>query len=236
MPTKTPPKASGPKLPEALTRKIGPAPAWVWGVTGIVAFVVYRRYANKATSSPSALVGAPTTGSATTSGGGSAGGTSGSTGAGSGMGTAVDNLNPDLLNAFGGLASALSYSLVSAVSGIESLGTEALAQSGATQRASWDSITSLIAGSRNYAPLAPTTTQTTVYVSPPQAPPASGGGGAQSSSSMPVTYTPAGVPTSEWFATVNEYGAGSPQALAGYLSPEQEAVRHESGRGNLEYG
>lgn len=123
------------KTANPLTAKLGPAPLWAWAVAGAVGFALFRRSGSGAQGSVTSggLVATPTNTDYTP--------TSGAGGNTSGV---VDQLNPVLLALLGDQTNALSYALISAVTGIEGLGEEALRQSGETNRAileNWKALT-----------------------------------------------------------------------------------------------
>jgi hypothetical protein len=118
---------------KAISKRIGPLPAWAWAVSAIVVYFLYKRFAAGGTSaaatSPASV--ATSTQPFQVSTGGSA--------PASGQGSAVDNVTASLLAAFGqnlvDVNSNLVTGLLGSQSTIEGLGTEALRQSGAAEQA-----------------------------------------------------------------------------------------------------
>lgn len=115
-------------------RKLGPAPVWVWAVSALVLWFLYRRFFAGGTaasqSSPTSIgTGTYDAGTVATGGGAPA----------SGGGSAADNLNADLIGqltgSLVGVNSNLTTALMNSTNAVEGLGSQALAQSGYLQQA-----------------------------------------------------------------------------------------------------
>lgn len=132
-----------------LTRKLGPAPVYVWVIAAAGLYLGYRYLrgtgtAGGATSSaPSDSSGIPQTVNGT-------GGTSDSGSAGGGGASAADSLSADLLSTLLGDSAALSGQLADALTGatstIAGLGSEALTQNGLLEQAIISSYTPAAGG------------------------------------------------------------------------------------------
>lgn len=110
-------------------RKVGPAPVWVWVVSALVVWFLYRRFFAGGTSasqgSPSSIgTGTYDAGAVPTGGGAAA----------SGGGSAADNLSADLIAQLSGnlvgVNSNLTTALMNSTNAVEGLGSQALTQLG----------------------------------------------------------------------------------------------------------
>jgi hypothetical protein len=79
------PTNSGPKLPDGVTRKVGPAPVWVWLIVAVVGYYVYKNHVPAAAAAASPNVQA-----------------SGTTQGDAGLGNASGGLTADLIAALAG--------------------------------------------------------------------------------------------------------------------------------------
>lgn len=99
-----------------LTRKIGPAPVYVWALAAVAGYLLYRHFAGAA-ASPSAVAVAPSTGDTSGATGAAGTGGSGDSGAGIGGGGAspVDSLSADLISQLAGGLTGITGDLTGAL-------------------------------------------------------------------------------------------------------------------------
>jgi hypothetical protein len=117
------------KVESTLKRKIGPAPAWVWVVSAVVLYYLYRHFKGSSAATGASSVTPVTSnaqGQPVSSGGGASGG-----------GSPVDQASADQLSA--GINSDLTAALINSQNGILGLGAQALGYNGQLEQSIIDS-------------------------------------------------------------------------------------------------
>lgn len=171
-----PPPPAARKATNVLTRKLGPAPVYVWIIAAAGLYLGYRYLAGGSTTASSGSSPASTGDTSgipqTTSGGGGSADTGASGGGGA---TAADSLSADLLSTLignnGALAGQLADALTGASSVIAGLGSEALSNNGLLEQAIIASYTPAAGGAPSFATTsaAPAATQQAAPVGQPVA-------------------------------------------------------------------